>query len=123
MAPFLDPGSIAYDNAEKYGITKLCTSLKSHYHALTNRSWKNLLSYESSLSREEIVQYTYDTVDRLFDIKVTHGHLSRKDYTIHKDMLRRSKESYQRLEREESQPDVSKRDPYRSLFLSCNSGR
>ena len=110
MAPFLDPGSIAYDNPEKYGITKFCSSVKDHYQALTNRSWKNLLSYESTLSREEIVQYTYDTVDRLFDIKVIHGHLSQKEYTIQKELLRRSKESYQRLERDESQNNVSIND-------------
>jgi len=103
LTPFLDPGSLAFDYPQKYGLTRLFDDLESHYKALTSNCWKNLLNYESTLSREEIVRHTYDVADRLFDIKVKHGYLSQKEYAKQKELLRRSKESYQRLATAEAQ--------------------
>jgi len=98
LAPFLDPGSLAFDKPEKYGLKRRFNDLKSHYDALTNLNWKNLLNYESTLSREEIVWQTYEVADRLFEIKAKHGYISRNAWAEQKELLQQSKESYLRFE-------------------------
>ena len=70
MAPFLDPGSMVFDNPEKYGYTKLADTLEEHRQLLVQPSWRYIMNYEShSLSREELVDATYEVGARLNDFK------------------------------------------------------
>jgi B12-binding domain/radical SAM domain protein len=50
MAPFLDPGSMVYDNPEKYGYTRLADTLEEHRQLLVQPSWKYIMNYESTRS-------------------------------------------------------------------------
>ncbi len=106
LAPFLDPGALGFDFPDKYGYKRLFKDLRSHYNALTNNNWKNFLNYESTLTREEIAWHTYDTADKLFDIKIKHGYLSQKDYEKKKALLHQSWKIYQELEKMDAQQDV-----------------
>ncbi|MFX0210408.1 MAG: radical SAM protein, partial [Candidatus Hodarchaeota archaeon] len=106
LAPFLDPGALGFDFPDKYGYKRLFKSLRSHYEALTNNSWKDFLNYESTLTREEIVWQTYETADKLFDIKLKHEYLSQKDYQKKKALLHQSWKIYQQLENLDTQQDV-----------------
>lgn len=56
IAPFLDPGSIAFEMNEKYGFKIFARTLMEHYLLLENSSsWVDSLNYETVwLSREEI---------------------------------------------------------------------
>jgi len=70
LAPFLDPGCLAFEFPEKYGYKKFCHTLEDHYHALTQPSWKNILSYETdSMNRDEIVRSTYAAALKLNALK------------------------------------------------------
>ena len=70
LAPFLDPGCLAFEFPEKYGYKKFCHTLEDHYHALTKPSWKHILSYETdSMTRDEIVRSTYEAALRLNALK------------------------------------------------------
>ncbi|MFZ5626077.1 MAG: TIGR04190 family B12-binding domain/radical SAM domain protein [Bacillota bacterium] len=70
LAPFLDPGSPAFENPEKYGYIKHCQTLEDHRQALTRPSWKHILSYETTtMSRDEIVDATYEAAYRLNELK------------------------------------------------------
>jgi B12-binding domain/radical SAM domain protein len=63
LSPFLDPGSPAFENPEKYGYKKFREAMKQP-------SWKNMLSYETnSMTREEIVKATYDSALKLNEFK------------------------------------------------------
>jgi B12-binding domain/radical SAM domain protein len=44
LAPFLDPGSLAYERPEHYGYKILCRTLEDYRNALTAPSWKYILS-------------------------------------------------------------------------------
>jgi B12-binding domain/radical SAM domain protein len=80
LAPFLDPGSIAYENAEAYGVKILYRGLEAHRRALTEPSWKYALNYETdAMTRDEIVQATYEAARRLNRLKGQHGHVSADD--------------------------------------------
>lgn len=61
LAPFLDPGSKAFENPDKHGYRLLYHTLEEHRQALLSPSWKHMLNYETQwLSRDEIVNSTYD---------------------------------------------------------------
>ena len=74
MAPFLDPGSIIYENPEKYGFTKLYHTLREHKEALYQPSWKLYLSYNTDwMTRDEIAETTYEAMIRLNQLKMDVG--------------------------------------------------
>lgn len=74
LAPFLDPGSLAFEFPEKYGYKKFCHTLEDHRRALTQPSWKHILSYETdSMTRDEIVEATYEAALRLNQLKREYG--------------------------------------------------
>jgi B12-binding domain/radical SAM domain protein len=74
-APFLDPGSIAYENPEAYGFVKYAHTLMDHYSLLDRGlTWKDFLSYRTShLSKDDIVNLSYDAALRLAEIKANAG--------------------------------------------------
>ena len=60
LAPFLDPGSNAFEEPEKHGYKLLAKSLEEHRQLLTNPSWKLILNYETNwMTRDEIMDATY----------------------------------------------------------------
>jgi clorobiocin biosynthesis protein CloN6 len=60
MRPFLDPGSIIYENPGQFGYTILFNSLKDYEKALLVPHWKDSLNYETKwMSREQFVDITY----------------------------------------------------------------
>ncbi len=76
MLPFLDPGSEIYDHADKWGYTIFHRSLEQHRQALLSMNWKHRLNYETKwLSRDELVNTSYDAVRGLTVIKNRYGML------------------------------------------------
>lgn len=70
LAPFLDPGCLAFEFPEEFGYKKFCHTLEDHRRALTQPSWKHILSFETdSMTRDEIVRSTYDAALRLNALK------------------------------------------------------
>jgi len=61
LAPFLDPGSEAFEDPERFGYRLFFRSLEEHRRALLSPSWKYVLNYETDwMTRDEIVLSTYD---------------------------------------------------------------
>lgn len=74
LAPFLDPGCLAFENPEKFGYKQFYRTLEEHRQALTMPSWKYILSYETdSMTRDEIVESTYEAALRLNQLKKEYG--------------------------------------------------
>jgi B12-binding domain/radical SAM domain protein len=74
MAPFLDPGSMIYENPEKYGFTKLYHNLREHKEALYQPSWKLYLSYHTDwMTRDQVAETTYEAMIRLNQLKLDVG--------------------------------------------------
>lgn len=60
MAPFLDPGSRAFDDPQRFGYSRLATTLEEHRQLLVQPSWKHIMNYESAcMSKDEMVEATY----------------------------------------------------------------
>ncbi|MCC6906221.1 MAG: TIGR04190 family B12-binding domain/radical SAM domain protein [Anaerolineae bacterium] len=74
MAPFVDPGSLAFEQPEQHGYHIFYRTLEEHRRALAEPSWQFTLNYETQwMTRREIVQSTYE-VGQLFNhLKVKYG--------------------------------------------------
>lgn len=74
LAPFLDPGSAAFEEPERHGYHFFHRTLEEHRQALVQPSWKYILNYETRwMTRDEIVASSYEAGLRLNRLKAEHG--------------------------------------------------
>jgi B12-binding domain/radical SAM domain protein len=77
MAPFLDPGSQAFEQPEKHGFHLFYRTLEEHRQALLSPSWKYVLNYETKwMSRDQIVSATYQAARMMNRVKEDFGIIS-----------------------------------------------
>jgi B12-binding domain/radical SAM domain protein len=70
LAPFLDPGSMVFEQPEQFGYRLLFRTLEEHCQALEGPSWKYFLNYETQwMTRDDIVFSTYEGGRRLNALK------------------------------------------------------
>ncbi|NLH49207.1 MAG: TIGR04190 family B12-binding domain/radical SAM domain protein [Myxococcales bacterium] len=81
LAPFLDPGSLAYEHPEAYGYKILFRDFESYRQAIAAPTWKQCLNYETNwLTRDELVDVTYEAGRRLNQAKYDRGRIDLKTY-------------------------------------------
>jgi B12-binding domain/radical SAM domain protein len=81
LAPFLDPASPAFERPELYGYKKFCHTLEDHRKAITQPSWKHMLSYETKeMTRDDIVNATYESAKLLNEFKLNFGLIDEEGY-------------------------------------------
>ena len=79
LAPFLDPGSMAFEKADEVGYRVSCKTLEDYRRALLAPSWKYTLSYETRwMNRGDIVESSYEAGLRLNRLKERFGLLDRE---------------------------------------------
>ncbi len=100
LAPFLDPGSLAFEKAEHYGYRKLCHTLEDHRRALLAPSWKHVLSYETRwMTRAELVDCTYQAGLRLNQLKAEYGQISPERAQLTEERIRQAIGLMQHIDR------------------------
>ncbi len=74
LAPFVDPGSRAFEEPEKNGYRLRARTLEEHRQLLLAPSWKYVLNYETEwMNRDQIVAATYEAGRQLNLIKGEYG--------------------------------------------------
>ena len=74
MGPFLDPGSHGFEHPEKYGYRLFAKTLEEHRQLLLQSTWGEILNYETEwMSRDEMVEVTYDAAEALNAMKLRYG--------------------------------------------------
>jgi len=100
LAPFLDPGSRAFEEPEKFGYKLLFRSLQEHRQALLEPSWKYMLNYQTRwLSRDELVAATYEAALKFNELKLEHGLLSSRTARSVESRIRESLRLVNQLDR------------------------
>jgi B12-binding domain/radical SAM domain protein len=80
MAPFVDPGSRAFEQPDRLGYRIFHRTLEEHRRALVEPSWQFTLNYETNwMSRREIVQSTYEAGLRFNHLKVEYGLVDKQE--------------------------------------------
>ncbi len=100
LAPFLDPGSIAFERPEYYGYRKFCHTLEDHRRALLAPSWKYVLSYETRwMNRSELVDCTYQAGLWLNRLKAEFGQISPEQAQLTEERIRLAIALMKRIDR------------------------
>ena len=74
IAPFLDPGSLAYEYPERYGYKVFFRKLEDYRKAILSPSWKYSLNYETRwMTRDEIANSAYEAIRGLVRLKAKYG--------------------------------------------------
>lgn len=77
LAPFLDPGSLGFEQPEHYGYRILFRTLEEHRQALISPNWKYSLNYETEwMTRQQIVDTSYEAILRLNRLRARYGTIS-----------------------------------------------
>jgi B12-binding domain/radical SAM domain protein len=99
LAPFLDPGSAAFENPEQFGYRLRFRTLEEHRVALTAPSWKEMLNYETEwMTRDQIVAATYEAMRRLATVKREWGLLDEESFAGTMSLVDASEQAVAALE-------------------------
>jgi B12-binding domain/radical SAM domain protein len=99
LAPFLDPASPAYENPDLFGYKKFCHTLEDHRKAITQPSWKHMLSYETKeMTRDDIVNATYDAAKLLNDFKMKYYLIDKDTFFDIEDKIEKSKAYIEKID-------------------------
>ncbi len=80
LAPFLDPGSLVFENPDRFGYKLFFQSLEEHRNALTLPSWKYTLNYETKwMSRDEHVESIHQVALALNKVKAKYSVISEEE--------------------------------------------
>jgi len=79
LSPFLDPGSLGFEQPERYGYRILFRTLEEHRQALLSPNWKCSLNYETEwMTRQQIADTAYEAILRLNRLKAKYGIISKQ---------------------------------------------
>jgi B12-binding domain/radical SAM domain protein len=97
LAPFIDPGSILYENPEDFGYKIFYRKLSEYKDILLYPTWKYHLSYQTDkLTRDELVKLSYQALIKLKEIKLQHNIITKK---LYKKFIQQLKEELNFIEK------------------------
>jgi len=110
MAPFLDPGSRAFGNPEKFGYTLTRKTLAEHIDAITRPSWKYILNYRSNtLPTQDLVGSTYQAALGLNRLKGKAGSISLEVMNQNQERINHALDTMEKIDRIMEIEDQEKR--------------
>jgi B12-binding domain/radical SAM domain protein len=101
LAPFVDPGSRLFEEADRFGYRLFYRTLAEHRRAMLMPTWKHRLNYETEwMTRDEIVRATYDGALKLTELKAAYGAVGKAEAEETKRHILMAKELFKRMEDE-----------------------
>jgi radical SAM superfamily enzyme YgiQ (UPF0313 family) len=89
LAPFIDPGCAYHRQPEKFGYRIIHNSLEDYAQASLAPHWRELLGYETEwMTRQEIVDVTYEALLALNAVKAKNGLVSPKHASLNDRRIR-----------------------------------
>jgi B12-binding domain/radical SAM domain protein len=111
LAPFLDPGSLAFEHPGRFGYHVLFKRLEEYRQALVSPSWKYSMNYETDwLTRQQIVDSSYEAILRLNQLRVKYDIIPRKLAAISDQRLRAAREMAHHIDSLLSQNNIEEID-------------
>ena len=116
LSPFLDPGSLGFEQPERYGYRVLFRTLEEHRQALLAPSWKYSLNYETEwMTRQQIADTAYEAILRLNRLKAKYGVIPRGMAEAGERRIEAASEMMRRIDdvlaRDNSQEELSRLKP------------
>ena len=99
LSPFLDPGSLGFEQPQRHGYRILFRTLEEHRQALVAPSWKYSLNYETKwMTRQQIVDTAYEAILRLNRLKAKYGTISQQMADAGEQRIKAAREMAQRID-------------------------
>lgn len=99
LSPFLDPGSLGFEQPERYGYRILFRTLEEHRQALLSPSWKYSLNYETEwMTRHQIAETAYGAILRLNRLKAKYGVISKQIAEVSEQRIKAASEMMHRID-------------------------
>ncbi len=100
LAPFLDPGSAVWERPEAYGYRLFARTLADHRQLMESAvTWKDFLSYETDwMTRDEIVDSTYEAALRLNRHKQKYGLIQKRTADLLENRMHRARAQLRRIQ-------------------------
>lgn len=77
ISPFLDPGSLGFEQPRRYGYDVRFKTLEEHRRALAAPNWRDSLNYETKwMTRQQIADSAYEAILGLNSLKAKYGVIS-----------------------------------------------
>jgi hypothetical protein len=117
LVPFLDPGSIAFEEPEQNGYRLLFHTLEDHRRALLAPTWKYALNYETKwMTASDIVRATYDATVAMARLRTKHGLISDENAKAIENLVKESRRLMTAIEQALSLDDIDQlQDTLRTL--------
>ncbi len=98
LGPFLDPGCEAFEDPV-LGCRSFYRSLEEHRQALLLQTWRSILSYETdAMTRNQIIDASYDVAAALNELKFRHGLIEPATYRWVASQQKAAKEMLRKVE-------------------------
>jgi len=124
LAPFLDPGSRVFENPKKYGYELFYHTLEEHRKALLEPSWKQMLNYETAwMTKDQIVESTYQSALRLNQVKYKHGLIKLKKFKEIEKRINQAQNIIQAIDHQITKKRSAKLDQKKDLEDTISSVR
>jgi B12-binding domain/radical SAM domain protein len=116
-APFLDPGSRAFEAPERYGYLKYAHTLLEHYNLLDKGiTWKDFLNYSTNhIDKDDIVELSYSTALDFARIKREAEIMDNEAYETIKERIDLSKNMIEEVDRLRKRGRVLESDAVKSI--------
>ncbi|MCL2333220.1 MAG: TIGR04190 family B12-binding domain/radical SAM domain protein [Candidatus Methanoplasma sp.] len=111
FAPFVDPGSKAFEEPEKWGYKFFARTLAEHKALLENPSWKQVLSYETKwMDRNTIAETSYDAAIELAAMAFECSRTSAETFEERKETIEAARRLMHEVDEVTAYPDKQKRE-------------
>lgn len=111
FAPFVDPGSRAFENPDEWGYRLRARTLEEHRRLLDNPSWKHVLSYETVwMDRDQIAETSYDAAKVLTNAERDAGRISPEIAEMRNERTEVARNLLHRVDEIMTIPDPEERD-------------
>ena len=124
MGPFIDPGSRGFENPDGFGYRLFARTLEEHRQLLVQPTWERILNYETKwMTRRELVDATYDAAERLNELKIRHGRLSKRRGRGVARAIAEARALRARLDEQMAQESARRRMPHSSARSRASASR
>jgi B12-binding domain/radical SAM domain protein len=77
LVPFLEPGSLAFEDSDRLGVRRCCGTVEEHRRARLAPSWKHALNYHTThMTRDDLARVTYEITAAMARVRGKHNLLS-----------------------------------------------
>ncbi len=111
FAPFVDPGSRAFEEPEKWGYRLRARTLEDHRKLLDSPSWKHVLSYETEwMTRDDVAEISYDAAVILAEAERNAGRIGDREFRQRRERTEFARELMHKVDGILGIPDAEERE-------------